>query len=57
MLDTLGGVYCEDCDVAGLALEEGITKGIRPYAIDEANAKRLWTLSETMIGITFNTAE
>lgn len=57
MLNTIGGVYCEDCDIADLVLEEGVTKGVRPYSVDESNAKRLWKLSETMTGIPFNTAE
>lgn len=55
-LDTIGGVYCEDCDVAGLAVEAEITKGVRAYSLDETYAKQLWVLSETMTGITFNTA-
>ncbi|WP_228466613.1 SDR family NAD(P)-dependent oxidoreductase [Adhaeribacter swui] len=54
LLNNLGGVYCEDADVAGLATAEGISDGVKPYAVDETNAKRLWDLTEEMLGITFN---
>lgn len=47
LLNNIGGVYCEDGDVAALA-------NVKSYSLDEANAKRLWTLSEEMTGITFN---
>jgi NAD(P)-dependent dehydrogenase (short-subunit alcohol dehydrogenase family) len=40
----LGGVYCENCDVA-LVKTEG-DDGVRPYAIDPAIAGRLWAWSE-----------
>jgi NAD(P)-dependent dehydrogenase (short-subunit alcohol dehydrogenase family) len=40
----LGGVYCENCDVA-LVKSEG-DDGVRPYAVDPANAERLWAWSE-----------
>jgi len=40
----LGGVYCENCDVA-LVKTDG-DDGVRPYAIDPAIAQRLWAWSE-----------
>lgn len=59
MLDDIGGVYCEDADVA--ELNSGIANGASPksggvmeYSLDESNAKRLWTLTEEMLGIKFN---
>lgn len=62
-LDDTGGVYCENTDVAGLDLSNtdpykrihGVTKiaGVMPYAVDEENAKKLWTLSEALTGISF----
>ncbi|WPP48752.1 SDR family NAD(P)-dependent oxidoreductase [Catalinimonas niigatensis] len=55
MLNDIGGVYCEDADIAELALESSMSGGVKPYSLDEANAKRLWTLSEEMIGIGFQT--
>ena len=50
-LDGLGGVYCEDCDVA-LAVPADSTdqRGVRPWAIDPDFANRLWTLSERLTG-------
>lgn len=53
LLDTIGGVYCEDAEVAALASDTEITPGVKRYAIDEYHAKRLWTWSEEMTGITF----
>jgi len=56
-LDGQGGVYCEDCDIANLvpADDKGFT-GVRPWAIDPAQADRLWALSEQMTGVRFNAA-
>ncbi|OCX53384.1 oxidoreductase [Mucilaginibacter sp. PPCGB 2223] len=53
LLNNLGGVYCEDGDIAALANGSG-TGGVQPYALDESNAKRLWDLTQEMTGITFN---
>lgn len=54
MLNDTGGVYCEDADIAPLAAEEGVSLGVKTYAVDESNAKKLWDLSEEMTGIHFN---
>ena len=43
-LEGLGGVYCENCGIAKLATEGA--DGVRPYAVDPDNARRLWTWSE-----------
>jgi NAD(P)-dependent dehydrogenase (short-subunit alcohol dehydrogenase family) len=43
-LDGLGGVYCENCDIASVETEGD--DGVRPYAIDPARAERLWAWSE-----------
>ncbi len=49
-LDGMGGLYCEDCDVAQLADEASQRyQHVRPWACDEANADRLWAMSEKMI--------
>jgi len=61
MLNNLGGVYCENAEVAELDLgnidhryDEPLTlRGVQPYSLDEANAKRLWKLSEEMTGVKF----
>lgn len=49
-----GGVYCEDCNVAEAkpADDAGFT-GVRPWAIDPDAARRLWTLSEDLLGERF----
>jgi len=62
MLDNIGGVYCDDVDIAELdqgniehiISEPSTLNGVRPYSLDEANAKRLWALTEQLTGITFN---
>ncbi|MGX7668858.1 SDR family NAD(P)-dependent oxidoreductase [Flavobacterium pedocola] len=53
-LDNIGGVYCEDVDITPIANENSVgTYGVELYSLDEANAKRLWDLSEQMTGIEF----
>ena len=55
LLNDIGGVYCEDADVARLADPSGVgVPGVQGYSLNEDNAKRLWTLSEELTGITFN---
>lgn len=54
LLNNVGGVYCEDSDVAELATgAPGSGGGVQPYSLDEINARRLWTLTEEMTGISF----
>ena len=61
MLDNIGGVYCEDGDVSELDLgqidhtydDPSSSRGVQRYSLDEANAKRLWELSEQLTGIKF----
>jgi NAD(P)-dependent dehydrogenase (short-subunit alcohol dehydrogenase family) len=53
LLNNIGGVYCEDADVAELTADPSMPTGVNPYSLDKTNAKRLWTLSEEMTGITF----
>lgn len=54
LLNPIGGVYCEDADIAGLASDNSMSNGVKRYSLDESNAKRLWALSEEMTGIKFN---
>lgn len=54
LLNTIGGVYCEDADIAPLQADNTSPKGVNPYSLDEASAKRLWTLTEDMTGLKFN---
>jgi NAD(P)-dependent dehydrogenase (short-subunit alcohol dehydrogenase family) len=53
-LNSIGGVYLEDVDVAELAIDESIPNGVKPYSLDESAAKRLWKLTEKLTGIHFN---
>ncbi|WP_188816133.1 SDR family NAD(P)-dependent oxidoreductase [Hymenobacter cavernae] len=61
LLNDLGGVYCEDADVAELDAgqiehrhdDPSTARGVQPYSLDEASAKQLWTLSEQMTAIAF----
>lgn len=49
VLDSIGGVYCENCDVARIEPSEGY--GVRPYAIDPEMAERLWRVSARLTGL------
>jgi NAD(P)-dependent dehydrogenase (short-subunit alcohol dehydrogenase family) len=54
-LEAIGGVYCEDCDIAAISLGENIAqKGVRDWAVDPQAADALWTLSERLTGIAFD---
>lgn len=53
-LNNIGGVYCEDVEIAELANDNEISNGVKGYSLDEDNAKRLWTLSEEMTGLKFD---
>jgi NAD(P)-dependent dehydrogenase (short-subunit alcohol dehydrogenase family) len=47
----LGGVYCEDCDIAEAIPGDMTTPtGIAPWACDPEAAERLWALSERLTG-------
>ncbi|WP_428232758.1 SDR family NAD(P)-dependent oxidoreductase [Flavobacterium sp.] len=56
LLDSIGGVYCEDADIARLAdgVESVGSYGVEVYSLDEKDAKRLWELSEKITGVSFN---
>lgn len=46
-LGDIGGVYCENCDIAPLKSEGD--DGVRPHAVDASTAERLWSWSEQSI--------
>jgi len=54
LLNNIGGVYCEDADIAKLAPESAASNRVKLYSLDESNAKRLWELSEKLTGIKWN---
>ncbi|HHL42348.1 MAG TPA: SDR family NAD(P)-dependent oxidoreductase, partial [Hellea balneolensis] len=49
-LDGMGGVYCEDCDIAQQATEDSQRyEHAREWICDPQKAERLWEMSEKMI--------
>ena len=48
-LEGLGGVYCEDCDIA-VASEGRFRVGVAEWATDPEQAARLWALSVELTG-------
>jgi NAD(P)-dependent dehydrogenase (short-subunit alcohol dehydrogenase family) len=52
LMDGVTGIYLEDCNEAERVSKapEGAGGGVAPYALDPANAKRLWDLSLELIG-------
>jgi NAD(P)-dependent dehydrogenase (short-subunit alcohol dehydrogenase family) len=47
----MGGVYCEDCDIAEPSDDPNLPRGVRSWAIDPDEAARLWALSSTLTGV------
>jgi NAD(P)-dependent dehydrogenase (short-subunit alcohol dehydrogenase family) len=47
LLDGIGGVYLENCDVAAVKAEGD--DGVRPFAIDPEAGERLWTWTERQL--------
>ena len=54
LLNNIGGLYCEDVDVAEINHGQTFSAGVKTYSLDETNTKKLWALSQKLIGITFN---
>jgi NAD(P)-dependent dehydrogenase (short-subunit alcohol dehydrogenase family) len=51
-LHGLGGVYCEDCDIAEPAAPDTVQgSGVKAWATDPQRAARLWQLSAELTGI------
>jgi NAD(P)-dependent dehydrogenase (short-subunit alcohol dehydrogenase family) len=61
-LNDISGIYCENCDIAELdngniehKYDNPLTlRGVKPYSVDEDNAKRLWDLTQELTGVTFD---
>ncbi|WP_035484889.1 oxidoreductase [Geminicoccus roseus] len=47
----IGGVYCEDCDVAVAHTGDAGRRGVKSWAVDPESAERLWQVSEQMTGM------
>jgi NAD(P)-dependent dehydrogenase (short-subunit alcohol dehydrogenase family) len=53
-LQGMGGVYCENVDIASPASpEQASGTGVKPWAIEPELAERLWSLSERLTGVAF----
>jgi hypothetical protein len=57
-LDGMGGVYCQNSDIAPLVSGQAVARevgsmalGVRPHAVDPLAADRLWSLSERLPGL------
>lgn len=50
-LNGMGGVYCEDCDVAVVNDPSMGRKGVSPWACDPEAAERLWQVSAAWTGL------
>lgn len=53
-LDGMGGVYCEDADIANIEDPDnamGRFFGVKPYAIEADNAAKLWDVSVAATGV------
>ncbi len=53
-LEGRGGLYLEDVHVAEQNDDELAGEGVRGYALDPDSARRLWALSEKIVGQTFD---
>jgi len=54
-LDGMGGVYCEDADIAeAVPADFPEPRGVRPWAMDPDLADRLWNRSEAWTGARFS---
>jgi NAD(P)-dependent dehydrogenase (short-subunit alcohol dehydrogenase family) len=60
-LQFIGGVYCEDGDIARLLPDSENeeshapgSSGVKTYSVSAVNARKLWQLSEQLTGIPFN---
>ena len=54
MLNGMGGVYCEDCDIAeptAVGSPTARTEGVDAHAIDPDAAARLWTVSAQLTAV------
>lgn len=51
-LENIGGVYCEDCDIAALVPDDSqAIYGVRGWAVDPEQAVNLWRFSEAATGL------
>lgn len=61
LLEGIGGVYCENAEIAELDSgnivheydDPATLRGVKPYSVNAGHAKRLWNLSEELTGLVF----
>jgi NAD(P)-dependent dehydrogenase (short-subunit alcohol dehydrogenase family) len=46
-----GGAYLEDCGIATVGTDPGLSSGVVPYAVDPDRADALWELSQRLVGL------
>jgi NAD(P)-dependent dehydrogenase (short-subunit alcohol dehydrogenase family) len=55
--EEIGGRYCETCHVGHIVPDNvainGVSEGVRAYALDPSNAEALWKKSEEPVGESF----
>lgn len=51
-LEGMGGLYCEDCDVAASSQDDTSRNGVWPWAVDPEQAERLWAVSQQLCNVT-----
>jgi hypothetical protein len=50
----MGGVYCEDCEIAEVTdpnADDAQGRGVDSHAVDPDTAAKLWTLSAQLTGV------
>ena len=53
-LDGKGGRFLEDCGFSEVNPDPQLPNGVMPWALDEDHAEAVWTLSERLVGESFN---
>ena len=54
LLEGMGGVYCENCNIGAMADENTPAgSGVFPHIRDEDLANKLWAKSEELTGVSF----
>lgn len=54
LLEGVGGLYLEDCDIGQPVSEQALELGYKNYALDADIAAQLWQLSEQLVGEQFS---
>ena len=52
-LDGRGGLYLEDCQIGERVDDDASSRGFKPHAVDPEAARRLWEVSEELVGERF----